>query len=306
MHRRKGIVLAGGSGTRLRPLTLGVSKQLLPVHDRPMIYFPIATLILAGIEEIAIITTPEDQPAFRRLLGDGARLGLRFEYIVQPSPDGIAQAFLLAEDFLDGAASVLVLGDNIFDGAGFEDLLSLAVRQRLGAHVLAVPVADPRRYGVVEIDTRGRALSLEEKPARPRSNLAVPGLYFLDHEASARARTVRPSARGELEITSLLETYLVEGRLEVSTVDSGFAWFDGGTHESLAAAATHVAAADRRPGPRLGCIEEAAFRRGLIDAAALAELARPLAHTPYGRHLADLAARARPVPAVAETVRLSA
>ncbi|HUF86329.1 MAG TPA: glucose-1-phosphate thymidylyltransferase RfbA [Thermohalobaculum sp.] len=297
MRKRKGIVLAGGSGTRLHPITLGVSKQLLPVYDKPMVYYPLAVLMMAGIEEIAVITTPPDQPAFRRLLGDGSQLRMRFEYIAQPSPDGLAQAFILAEAFLDGAPSALVLGDNIFHGTGLERLLAKADRQLLGARVFGHPVADPARYGVIEADARGRALSLEEKPARPRSNLAATGLYFFDHQASARARTLTPSARGELEITALLDTYLAEGALEVSWLGAGYAWFDTGTHDSLLEAAAFVRTVEHVQGLKLGCLEEIAFRRGLIDAGQLMRLARPLERTGYGRHLlalADASGSARP------------
>jgi glucose-1-phosphate thymidylyltransferase len=289
MRKRKGIVLAGGSGTRLHPLTLGVSKQLLPVHDKPMIYYPLSVLLLAGVEEIAVITTPHDQPAFRRLLGDGSQLGVGFEYIAQPSPDGLAQAFILAEAFLDGAPSVMVLGDNIFHGAALEQLLAAADRQSLGARVFGHPVRDPGRYGVIEADLAGRVLSLEEKPARPRSNLAATGLYFLDHEAPARARALRPSPRGELEITALLDTYLADGTLEASWLGEGFAWFDTGTHSSLHEAATFVRTLEQGLGICIGCPEEVAFRRGLIDAEQLMRLARPLQRTGYGRRLAALA-----------------
>ncbi len=302
MRQRKGIVLAGGTGTRLHPLTVGVSKQLLPVHDKPMIYYPLSLLIMAGVEEIAIVTTPHDQPAFRRLLGDGSRLGLAFRYIAQPSPDGLAQAYLLAEDFLAGSPSVLALGDNIFHGPDLAALLSSAGRQILGATVFAHPVPDPERYGVIETDNTGRAISLTEKPRRPRSNLAATGLYFADHEASDRARALTPSPRGELEITALLGTYLGEGRLDVAILGPGHAWFDTGTHESLFEATSFVRAAERHQGLRLGCMEETAYRRGLIDAEQLMRLAAGLGRTGYAEHLRSLAAAGLP-PAPAAAIR---
>ena len=305
MRKRKGIVLAGGSGTRLHPVTLAVSKQLLPVYDKPMIYHPLSVLLATGLEEIAIITTPEDQPAFRRLLGDGSALGIAFEYIAQPSPDGLAQAYLLAEEFLAGAPSAMVLGDNIFHGAGLDRLLAHADRQILGARVFGHPVPDPTRYGVIEADATGRALSLEEKPAQPKSDLAVTGLYFLDHQAPARARELRPSARGELEITALLETYLAEGALEVSWLGRGYAWFDTGTHDSLLEAAAFVRTVEQAQGIKIGCLEEIAYRRGLIDAEQLLRLAHPIARTGYGRHLRALADTARPVHAAAELRRIA-
>ncbi len=297
MRKRKGIILAGGSGTRLHPLTLGVSKQLLPVYDKPMIYYPLSVLMLAGVEEIAVIPTPRDQPAFRHLLGDGAGLGLSFEYITQPSPDGLAQAYLLAEDFLDGAASVMILGDNIFHGAGLGNLLASADRQILGGRVFGHAVRDPRRYGVIETDGAGRALSIEEKPAQPKSDLAATGLYFLDHQAPRRAREIRPSPRGELEITTLLDTYLAEGSLEVTQLGRGFAWFDTGTHDSLIEAGQFVRMIEHRQGLKIGCLEEIAYRRGLIDAEQLHRLAAPLCKTGYGTYLRVLAEAALPPPA---------
>jgi glucose-1-phosphate thymidylyltransferase len=302
MRKRKGIVLAGGSGTRLHPLTLGVSKQLLPVYDKPMIYYPLSVLMLAGIEEIAVITTPHDQPAFRRLLGDGSGLGLTFEYIAQPSPDGLAQAYLLAEDFLGNAPSAMVLGDNIFCGAGLGSLLASADRQILGGRVFGHHVRDPRRYGVIETDRTGRALSIEEKPAHPKSDLAATGLYFLDHEASRRASEIRPSARGELEITALLETYLAEGSLEVTRLGRGFAWFDTGTHDSLIEAGEFVRTVEHRQGLKIGCLEEIAYRRGLIDAEQLQRLAAPLSKTGYGSYLRDLAEAALPPQTVGQAI----
>lgn len=295
MSKRKGIVLAGGSGTRLHPVTLGISKQLLPVYDKPMIYYPLSVLLMAGAEEIAVITTPHDQPAFRRLLGNGSQLGIAFEYIAQPSPDGLAQAFVLAEAFLDGAPSVMVLGDNIFHGPALDQLVAAADRQMLGARVFGHPVPDPGRYGVIEVDPAGRVLSLEEKPARPRSNLAATGLYFLDREAPRRARALRPSPRGELEITALLDGYLAEGMLEATWFGQGYAWFDTGTHDSLHEAAAFVRTLQQAQGIRIGCPEEVAFRRGLIDAEQLLRLAHPLGRTGYGRYLAALAEAALPV-----------
>ena len=286
---RKGIILAGGSGTRLHPLTLSVSKQLLPVYDKPMIYYPLTVLMLAGVREIAVITTPQDQEQFRRLLGDGAKWGLRFEYVVQPSPDGLAQAYILAEDFLAGASSVMVLGDNIFYGDGMPALLSRAASMERGGAVFGYRVADPERYGVVEFDAEGRAVSIVEKPEKPRSRYAVTGLYFLDGEAPARARTVTPSARGELEIVTLLETYLSEGALSVERMGRGYAWLDTGTHDSLIEAAEFVRTIERRQGLKIGCPEEVAFEQGWIDAEALRALAAPLTKTEYGRYLMRLA-----------------
>jgi glucose-1-phosphate thymidylyltransferase len=280
-------------------LTIGVSKQLLPVYDKPMIYYPLSVLMLAGAEEIAVITTPRDQPAFRRLLGDGTQFGLRLDYIAQPSPDGLAQAFILAEDFLAGAPAVMVLGDNIFHGGGLGQLLAEAGRQPRGARVFAHPVRDPRRYGVVETDAAGRAIGIEEKPEHPKSDLAATGLYFVDAEAPARARTVRPSPRGELEIAALLETYLAEGALRVTRLGRGFAWFDTGTHDSLIEAAEFVRTLQHRQGLRIGCPEEIAFRRGLIDAEQLLRLAGPLSRTGYGAYLravAEAALPAEPAP----------
>ncbi|MEX2518932.1 MAG: glucose-1-phosphate thymidylyltransferase RfbA [Paracoccaceae bacterium] len=283
--KRKGIILAGGSGTRLHPLTISVSKQLLPVYDKPMIYYPLSVLMLAGVREIAIITTPHDQAQFQRLLGDGAHWGLSFEYIVQPSPDGLAQAYLLAEEFLDGAPSVMVLGDNIFYGDGMPELLARAGAAESGGAVFGYRVADPERYGVVDFDAEGRAVSIVEKPEKPRSNYAVTGLYFLDGEAPERARAVQPSARGELEIVTLLETYLHEGALSVARMGRGYAWLDTGTHDSLIEAAEFVRTIERRQGLKIGCPEEIAFDQGWIDADALRALAKPLLKTEYGRYL---------------------
>jgi glucose-1-phosphate thymidylyltransferase len=265
-----------------------------------MIYYPLSVLMLAGIEEIAIITTPHDQPAFRHLLGDGRGLGLGLDYIAQPSPDGLAQAYLLAEDFLGDAASAMILGDNIFFGAALGGLLTGADRQILGGRVFGHSVRDPRRYGVIETDAAGRVLSIEEKPAQPKSDLAATGLYFLDHEAPRRAREIRPSPRGELEITTLLDTYLAEGSLEVTQLGRGFAWFDTGTHDSLIEAGEFVRTVEHRQGLKIGCIEEIAYRRGLIDAEQLHHLAAPLCKTGYGTYLRDLAEIALPPPPAAE------
>ena len=289
MTRRKGILLAGGSGTRLYPITRAVSKQLLPLYDKPMIYYPLSTLMLAGLREIAVITTPQDQPQFRRLLGDGADLGLRLEWIVQPAPEGLAQAYLLAEDFLDGAPSAMVLGDNIFYGHGLSDLLAAADARREGGVVFGYRVSDPERYGVVEFDDGGRVVSIEEKPAQPRSDHALTGLYFFDGRAPEIARGIRPSARGELEITSVMEAYLADDRLTVEVMGRGFAWLDTGTHDSLIEAGEFVRTIEHRQGLKIGCPEEVAFRLGLIDRAQLRRLAEPLLKTGYGRYLASLA-----------------
>lgn len=269
MTDRRGIILAGGAGTRLHPLTLAVSKQLLPVYDKPMIYYPLSVLMLAGIREVLVITTPDDRAAFQRLLGDGSRLGMRIEYQVQPTPDGLAQAFILGEAFLDGRPSALVLGDNLFYGGGFTGLLKQADARTEGASVFAYPVADPRRYGVVDVDADGRALSLEEKPAAPRSNLAVTGLYFMDATAPEKARSLKPSPRGELEITDLNRRYLEAGALHVEQLGRGFAWLDTGTHDSLIEAGEFVRTLERRQGLRIGAIEQIAFDAGWIDAAIL-------------------------------------
>ena len=286
--RRKGIILAGGSGTRLWPITLGVSKQLLPVHDKPMIYYPLSVLMLGGIREIAIITTPEDQPQFRRLLGDGSQWGLAFTFIEQPAPDGLAQAYLLARDFLAGAPSAMVLGDNIFFGHGLPDLLAQA-EETPGGTVFGYRVADPERYGVVAFDDDGTVTGIVEKPEMPPSNFAVTGLYYLDGTAPERAAAIRPSARGELEITSLLESYLAETALSVRQLGRGYAWLDTGTHASLLDAGNFVRTLQDRQGLQTGCPEEIAFRQGWIDAAALSRLARRFAKTAYGRYLMDLA-----------------
>ncbi|RMC37480.1 glucose-1-phosphate thymidylyltransferase RfbA [Paracoccus alkanivorans] len=283
--RRKGIILAGGSGTRLYPITMGVSKQLLPIYDKPMIYYPISVLMLAGIREIAIITTPEDQDQFRRLLADGSQWGLSFDYIVQPSPDGLAQAYILAEEFLAGAPSAMILGDNIFFGHGLPQLLEAADRRISGGTVFGYHVADPERYGVVDFDETGKARAIIEKPEVPPSDYAVTGLYFLDGTAPERARQVRPSNRGELEITTLLETYLHEGNLTVEQMGRGFAWLDTGTHGSLLDAGNFVRTLEKRQGLQTGCLDEIAYNQGWIEAEELAERARKFAKNDYGRYL---------------------
>jgi len=285
---RKGIVLAGGSGTRLYPITMGLSKQLLPVYDKPMIYYPLTALMLAGIREIAIITTPQDQAQFQRLLGDGSQWGLVFEYIVQPSPDGLAQAYLLAEGFLGGQASALVLGDNIFYGHGLPQQLEKAALQETGGTVFGYRVADPERYGVVEFDSTGRAVSIVEKPEEPKSDFAVTGLYFLDGTAPERARAVRPSARGELEITALLEMYLCDGLLSVEMMGRGYAWLDTGTHASLLDAGNFVRTLEQRQGQQVGCPEEIAYGKGWIDASALEARVELFKKTDYGTYLKRL------------------
>ncbi len=269
MSERRGIILAGGAGTRLHPLTLAVSKQLLPVYDKPMIYYPLSVLMLAGIREVMVITTPEDQAAFQRLLGDGSRLGMTIAWQVQERPDGLAQAFILGEDFIDGRPSALVLGDNLFYGGGFTGMLQKADARTEGATVFGYPVADARRYGVVELGPDDRAIGLEEKPEQPRSNLAVTGLYFVDGTASEKARALKPSPRGELEITDLNRLYLEEGSLHVEQLGRGFAWLDTGTHDSLIQAGEFVRTLEHRQGLRIGCVEEIAFTAGWIDAAGL-------------------------------------
>lgn len=287
--QRKGIILAGGSGTRLYPITQAVSKQLLPVYDKPMIYYPISVLMLAGIREIAIITTPEDQAQFQRLLGDGRQWGVALTWIVQPSPDGLAQAYILAEDFLAGAPSAMVLGDNIFFGDGLSDLLRSADARGTGGTVFGYHVADPERYGVVDFDAAGTVKAIVEKPKVPPSSFAVTGLYFLDGTAPEKARRVTPSERGELEIVSLLEMYLAEGTLTIERMGRGFAWLDTGTHGSLLDAGNFVRTLERRQGLQTGCLEEIAFEQGWLDAAALRDRARIYAKNEYGRYLARLA-----------------
>ena len=282
---RKGIILAGGSGTRLHPITHSVSKQLLPVFDKPMIYYPLSVLMLTDIREVAIITTPADQDQFPRLLGDGSQWGMRFEYIAQAKPEGLAQAYLLAEAFLDGAASTMVLGDNLFFGHGLPDLLRSAAARETGGTVFGYQVRDPERYGVVAFDAEGRALSIEEKPDRPRSPFAVTGLYVLDGTAPARAAAVAPGPRGELEITRLLNMYLAEGLLSVERMGRGFAWLDTGTHASLLDAGNFVRTIEERQNLKVGCPEEIAYHQGWIDAEALRRLAEPYLKTEYGQYL---------------------
>ena len=288
-QRRKGIILAGGSGTRLWPVTMAVSKQLLPVYDKPMIYYPLSVLMMAGIDEIAIITTPEDRDQFRRLLGDGSQWGMRFTFIVQPRPEGLAQAYLLTREFLAGAPSVMVLGDNIFFGHGLPELLKSAGERTAGGTVFGYRVADPERYGVVDFDADGAVKAIIEKPDVPPSNYAVTGLYFLDGRAPELAAQIRPSPRGELEIVDLLETYRAEGSLRVETMGRGFAWLDTGTHASLLDAGNFVRTMSERQGMQIGAPEEVAFRLGLIDAAALRRDGERLSKNDYGRYLAALA-----------------
>lgn len=293
MTQRKGIILAGGSGTRLYPITMAVSKQLLPVYDKPMIYYPISVLMLAGIREICVITTLQDQEQFQRVLGDGSHWGLALTYIAQPSPDGLAQAFILAESFLNGAPSALVLGDNIFYGGGLTEMLEEAGKKTVGGTVFGYRVADPERYGVVDFDTDGQATAIVEKPAVPPSHYAVTGLYFLDGSAPERAAKVAPSARGELEITTLLEMYLHDGLLDVRRMGRGYAWLDTGTHGSLLDAGNFVRTLEARQGLQTGCLEEIAFSKGWIDEAALLERAELFAKNDYGRYLAAVAANVR-------------
>ncbi len=282
---RKGIILAGGSGTRLHPLTLGVSKQLMPVYDKPLVFYPLSTLMLAGIREILIISTPQDLPRFRAVLGDGTQLGLSLTYAEQPRPEGLAQAFLIGREFVGTDASVLILGDNIFYGGGLRPALEEASRRATGATIFAYYVSDPERYGVVSFDRSGRVETIEEKPRHPKSHYAVTGLYFFDHDVLDIAARLKPSARGELEITDVTNAYLRAGKLEVVTLGRGIAWLDTGTPESLLQAATFVAAVEQRQGLKIGAVEEVAYRMGFIDAAQVERLAAPLRGNPYGDYL---------------------
>ncbi|MBQ9568600.1 MAG: glucose-1-phosphate thymidylyltransferase RfbA [Alloprevotella sp.] len=284
----KGIVLAGGSGTRLYPITKGISKQLIPIFDKPMVYYPLSALMLAGIRDILIISTPQDLPGFRRLLGDGSDYGIRLSYAEQPSPDGLAQAFIIGEEFIGDDCAALVLGDNIFHGSGFRALLKEAVRaaeQDAHATVFGYRVNDPERYGVVEFDTDGRAISIEEKPAEPKSNYAVVGLYFYPNKVVDVAKSIKPSARGELEITTVNERFLRDGELQVQVLDRGFAWLDTGTHDSLSEASNYIEVIEKRTGLKVGCLEGIAYDEGWITADRVREIARPMLKNQYGQYL---------------------
>ena len=287
----RGIVLAGGSGTRLYPITKGVSKQLLPIYDKPMVYYPISVLMLAGIQDILIISTPQDLPAFKRLLGDGSDYGVHFEYAEQPSPDGLAQAFLIGEEFIGADSVCLVLGDNIFHGSGFTPMLEQAVEaaDKAKATVFGYWVSDPERYGVAEFDKAGNCLSIEEKPAKPKSNYAVTGLYFYPNKVVEVAKSIKPSARGELEITSVNQRFLEDGELKVQVLGRGFAWLDTGTHDSLAEASIYIETVEKRQGLKVACLEEIAFQKGWIDAEKLRALAAPMVKNPYGQYLLEIA-----------------
>lgn len=294
IQRMKGIVLAGGSGTRLYPITKGISKQLIPIFDKPMIYYPVSVLMLAGIKEILIISTPYDLPGFKRLLGDGHDLGVKFSYVEQPSPDGLAQAFILGEDFIGDDSACLVLGDNIFYGSGFTALLKQSLKdaeEKDKATVFGYYVNDPERYGVVEFDDQGKCLSIEEKPKNPKSNYAVVGLYFYPNSVIDVAKNIKPSERGELEITTVNQTFLERQQLQVKTLQRGFAWLDTGTHDSLSEASTFIEVIEKRQGLKVACLEEIAFKQGWIDAKQLKKLAEPMLKNNYGKYLLDIASR---------------